>query len=67
MAGYDAAKKLLTVEFKGGAKYQYEDVPEDVWKKFNATFQSEDSSGAFFHKHIRTQNYKFKKLEPEQK
>lgn len=29
--GYDGANEILEVEFKGGAVYQYKDVPADVY------------------------------------
>lgn len=62
-AKYDPATKTLTVKFKGGGEYQYEDVPVNVWNEFSNTFQTDDSTGKFFHQHIK--KFKFKKLERE--
>lgn len=60
-AKYDASKKLLTVKFKGSGEYEYSDVPQGVWNKFQATFQTEDSTGKFFHQHIK--KFSYQKLE----
>ena len=60
-AKYDPAAKKLTVKFKGGSEYEYDEVPEDVWKNFSATFQADDSTGKFFHQHIK--KFKFTKIE----
>ena len=47
--GYDDDKKRLTVRFKSGGTWHYEDVPADVHKRF----VSADSIGRFFAAHIR--------------
>jgi hypothetical protein len=48
--GYDASNGTLEVEFKkGGAIWQYYDVPENVWHEF----QSASSQGQFFLSNIR--------------
>jgi hypothetical protein len=32
--GYDAATRVLEVEFRNGGIYQYTGVPADVWRDF---------------------------------
>ena len=46
---YDAAAKELTVEFRSGRIYIYEDVPEEVAVRMKSTF----SKGEFFNAHVR--------------
>jgi hypothetical protein len=55
--GYDAAKKILEVEFKSGAIYHYKDVPADVHK----SFMRADSKGKFLFNEIKG-TYDFKKI-----
>jgi hypothetical protein len=53
---YDTSNKKLIVEFKNGAKYEYEDVPHQVYTRFRMT----ESQGKFY----TTENskaYKYKK------
>lgn len=52
-AEYDGSDKL-TVEFKNGTSYEYTGVKPEVYSKFEATFQTDDSSGKFFAKNIRS-------------
>lgn len=49
-AGYDAASGILEIEFrKGGAIWQYLDVPETMWHEFlNA-----DSHGKYWHANVK--------------
>jgi hypothetical protein len=55
---YDEKEQTLIVEFPGGTKYKYMDVPIREYKDFiNA-----ESKGKYFHKHIKPY-YKWKKLE----
>ena len=54
---YDTATKKLVVEFKNGAKYEYEDVPHQLYK----SFRSSESQGKFFTSEI-SKKYKYKKL-----
>lgn len=42
-------KNTLTVEFKGGKVFEYQDVPQPTWEQF---FRS-DSKGKFFHSQIK--------------
>ena len=51
---YDANEQSLIVEFKHGGRYEYYDVPEDVFKKMVAA----RSRGRFFQDHIRD-DYEF--------
>jgi hypothetical protein len=53
-AKYDATSKTLTLKFKSGGVYEYAGVPSDVYESFAATFQTKDSSGRHFQKHIKS-------------
>ena len=46
---YNANEQSLIVEFKHGGRYEYYDVPEDVFKKMVAA----RSKGRFFQDNIR--------------
>jgi hypothetical protein len=46
---YDEEKKRLTVWFTTGKEYVYFQVPKDVY----AEFISAESSGSYFHAHIK--------------
>jgi hypothetical protein len=59
-AKYDPTSKTLTVKFKSGGVYEYADVPSDIYDNFAATFQTKDSSGKFFLKHVK--GFPFKKV-----
>ena len=54
---YDTATKKLVTEFKNGAKYEYEDVPHNVYTKFRMS----ESQGRFFTTDI-SKKFKYKKL-----
>jgi hypothetical protein len=54
---YDTATKKLVVEFKNGAKYEYEDVPHQLY----TSFRSSESQGKFFNSEI-SKKFKYKKL-----
>ena len=54
---YDTETKNLLVEFNNGAKYEYQEVPHQVYTQFRLT----ESQGKFFTTEI-SKNYKYKKL-----
>ena len=54
---YDTATKKLVTEFKNGTKYEYEDVPHNVYTKFRMS----ESQGRFFTTDI-SKKFKYKKL-----
>ena len=54
---YDTETKKLVVEFNNGFKYEYEDVPHQVYTKFRMS----ESQGKFFTKDI-SKTFKYKKL-----
>ena len=54
---YDTATKKLTVEFKNGMKYEYDDVPHQSYTQF----RSAQSQGNYFNTQI-AKKYKYKKL-----
>jgi hypothetical protein len=60
--GYDAEKRILEIEFKGGGVYQYFDVPAETHK----ALMEAESMGKYFGKEIRSK-FKFAKLPPPEK
>jgi hypothetical protein len=54
---YDTETKKLVVEFNNGFKYEYEDVPHQIYTKFRMS----ESQGKFFTTDI-SKAYKYKKL-----
>lgn len=46
---YDAAQRVLTVQFHGGRVYRYADVPAETYHRFRLA----DSAGRFFGREIR--------------
>lgn len=54
---YDTETKKLIVEFNNGFKYEYEDVPHQIYTKFRMA----ESQGKFFTTDI-SKSYKYKKL-----
>ena len=51
---YDTADKTMITEFKNGTRYEYEDVPHNVY----AEFRLSESQGKYFNsKIIRRNNY----------
>jgi hypothetical protein len=56
---YDAQTRELSIVFRSGGRYVYEDVPPDAFDALNAAF----SKGEHFLSRIRP-NYAFSRLEP---
>jgi hypothetical protein len=54
---YDTETKKLVVEFNNGLKYEYDDVPHQIYTKFRMS----ESQGKFFTTEI-SKAYKYKKL-----
>ena len=54
---YDTETKKLVVEFNNGFKYEYENVPHQVYTKFRMA----ESQGKFFTTDI-SKTFKYKKL-----
>lgn len=55
---YDTETKKLITEFKNGIKYEYEDVPHQIYTQFRTA----KSQGSFFNKSI-SRTFKYKKLD----
>jgi hypothetical protein len=55
---YDTESKDLVVEFKGGMKYRYDEVPHAVYTKFRMS----ESQGKYFSTDI-AKKFKYTKLE----
>ena len=56
--GYDIEEELLVVEFLKGTRYEYKNVPAEVYK----ILLNAESVGKAFHRYVRSQNYKYKKV-----
>jgi len=54
---YDTETRLMIVEFNNGTKYEYSDVPHQIYTRFRLS----ESQGKFFSTDI-AKKYKFKKL-----
>jgi len=54
---YDTETKKLVVEFNNGFKYEYDEVPHQIYTKFRVS----ESQGKFFVNNI-SKTYKYKKL-----
>lgn len=54
---YDTETKLMIVEFNNGTKYEYQDVPHQIYTRFRMS----ESQGKFFSTDI-AKKYKYKKL-----
>jgi hypothetical protein len=54
---YDTETKKLVVEFKNGMKYEYDEVPHQVYTQFRVS----ESQGKFFNGKI-SKVFKYKKL-----
>ena len=54
---YDTTTKKMIAEFKNGAKYEYEDVPHNVYTKFRMA----ESQGKYFTTDI-SKKFKYKKV-----
>lgn len=54
---YDVETKKLVTEFKNGAKYEYNDVPHNIY----AQFRLAQSQGKFFNTEI-SKKYQYKKI-----
>lgn len=55
---YDTDSKKLTTTFKNGLRYEYEDVPHNIF----AQFRLSESQGKFFNSQI-SRTFKYKKLD----
>ncbi len=54
---YDTETKKLLVEFNNGAKYEYDEVPHQLYTQFRMS----ESQGKFFTAKI-SKNHKYKKI-----
>jgi hypothetical protein len=54
---YDTSTKKLLVEFNNGLKYEYDEVPHQLYTQFRMS----ESQGKFFNGKI-AKNFKYKKL-----
>lgn len=57
MTEYDTETRLMVVEFNNGTKYEYSEVPHQIYTRFRMS----ESQGKFFSTDI-AKKYKYKKL-----
>jgi hypothetical protein len=55
---YDSGTKKLITQFKNGMRYEYEEVPHNIY----AQFRLSESQGKFFNTQI-SKAYKYKKID----
>ena len=55
---YDSETKKMITEFKNGVKYEYDEVPHNIY----AQFRLSESQGKFFNTSI-SKTFKYKKLD----
>lgn len=58
---YDINTRILTVVFKGNAKYEYAGVPIEVHAKMVEAYMRKESVGRFLNKEIKGK-YEYKKV-----
>lgn len=57
-AGYSRQHQTMTVEFKSGAVYFYNQVTPEEFTAFEKTFDNpEQSSGSYFYKNLRSKEF----------
>lgn len=56
-AKYDTSTKLLEVEFKNGAAYEYEEIPHQIFTRLRMS----ESQGKFFNTEI-SKKFKYRKI-----
>lgn len=54
---YDTEKQTMIAEFKNGSRYEYQEVPHNIYTRFRMS----ESQGKFFNTDI-SKKYKFKKI-----
>lgn len=54
---YDTETRLMVVEFNNGTKYEYSEIPHQIYTRFRLS----ESQGKFFFTDI-SKKYKYKKL-----
>lgn len=64
--GYNAGNQLLTVRFKGGGLYEYEQVPPEIFELAKRTIQAGGSLGKWFARYIKAGGYRFRVVNAKQ-
>lgn len=59
--GYDADRRMLEVEFEGGAVYRYYDIPPDL----HAGLMAAPSRGEYFATHIRNEGFDYIRMDAD--
>jgi hypothetical protein len=56
--GYDAAQRILEIEFLSGSVYQYFNVPQSVYEGLMAA----ESHGRYFDANVKKADYSYKQI-----
>lgn len=56
--GYDEESRILTIEFRDGAIYEYAGVLPEV----HAELMNAESHGKYFHRHIRNAEFAMRRV-----
>ncbi|MDI9239743.1 KTSC domain-containing protein [Lysobacter sp. LF1] len=59
--GYDPDRRMLEVEFEGGAVYRYYDIPPEL----HAGLMAAPSRGEFFATHIRNEGFDYVRMDED--
>lgn len=57
--GYDPDRRMLEIEFEGGAVYRYYDVPPEL----HAELMAAPSRGEYFAAHIRNEGFDYIRMD----
>ena len=60
--GYDPDRRILEVEFEGGAVYRYFDVPAHL----HAALMSAPSQGQYFAEHVRDVGFEYMRMDGDE-
>lgn len=59
---YKAKKKILTVDFANGGKYEYAEVPPGIFTAFKLAVKEKESIGSLFSKLVKNSGFEAKKI-----
>lgn len=60
--GYDPDRRMLEIEFEGGAVYRYYDVPPEL----HAELMAAPSRGEYFAAHIRNEGFDYIRMDSDE-
>lgn len=60
--GYDPDRRIMEVEFEGGAVYRYLDVPAELY----AGLMAAPSQGQYFAEHVRNVGFEYMRMDSDE-